>query len=208
MGIGTISLNTKRTLILVALATFLAALLVMPAGIARAGEGNDGYNLEFKIKGEGVCQANGSLLITWNVKNKAEYTDLKITFSSNEGVVPKGTKIDANESMSFPQTVDGTQPGNHSLVLEGKWKYNGYVIDEDTERDTVKLEEACEQPAPTPPAGGQGSGVVQSAQVVAAPVGGVGAGSGSDSANLGALLGIAGSLGAVGFGLRSARKTQ
>lgn len=45
-------------------------------------------------------------------------------------------------------------------------------------------------------------------QVVAAPVGGVGAGSGSSGANLGALLGLAGSLGAVGFGLRSARKMQ
>lgn len=91
----------------------------------------------------------------------------------------------------------------------------GWTMTSNTCKNLVVSKEhpaaTCEIVNTKNPVGGQGGGVVQGTQTtqpqVAAPVGGVGAGSGSEVTSLGALLGLVGSVGAVGLGLRQARKT-
>lgn len=173
----------------------------LPAGVANA--------WTFSMKGQGVCQQDGSYKITWTVNNSTESQPLRITKSSNTSVVAVGDTVPAKQKKDFIQNASGTQAATFKLALEGDWESDT----NDRKREaTVILDKACMQPIPpetppvTPPTGGQGGGVVQSAQVVA-PVGAVNAGLGKDvSPDVIAIAGLGASLGAVAFGLHQVRK--
>jgi hypothetical protein len=174
-------------------------ILIAPVSLVGATGENPREPEGFRLRGVGSCQADGSFKIVWSVKNR-EDERMKITFSSNESVVPKGTRIPGNETMDFTQTVSGSTAANYSLVLRARFiDRNGEEHEKEVQwrKDTVKLETACPQPS-----GGQGGGAVLGAQVTA-PTGGVSAGGGGGVATgLSAVAGLTGSLAAAGLGLR------
>lgn len=99
----------------------------------------------YGLTGTGECQADGSFKITWAIDNTAENETLRIKKTSNETVVPKGTKVSAHLTGYFSQTVDGTSPTSTTLTLKGNFK------SDTTRREriaTVTNDVACEQPKP------------------------------------------------------------
>ena len=156
---------------------------------------------EYGLIGKGVCQPDGSYLITWTVDNTKESEALKIHSSSNTSVVPLG-EVPANSKKDYPQTVDGTKAGTYTLKLTGNYKSDETMREESA---TVKLDSPCEQP------GGRGSdtpvtpAVVSSTSVAPAvvPVGAVEAGDGgaSSSSNMAALTALAASVVAMALGV-------
>lgn len=184
----------------------------------------------YGLSGSGVCQPNGSYLISWVVDNTTEPEELKITSSSNTSVVDVGETIPAKQKETFTQTVPGTASGTFTLTLKGNWHSDSQ---ERTREGTVTLTEACTQPTPppvTPPEGGRGGEeptvtkpvVIAAATTntptlspaktpqVQAPVGGVGAGTGAGNSGNGSLIGLASSLSlaALGLGLRRLSKNS
>jgi VCBS repeat-containing protein len=110
------------------------ALAVMPTAMASA--------WSFKVDGQGKCQPDGSFKIVWVLNNKSENKALTIT-QSNRASVPAGSIVPADQDKDFPETVDGTQPGEFTLTVKGNWpgEEKGQ-----SHTKSVTLKEACEQP--------------------------------------------------------------
>jgi hypothetical protein len=162
----------------------------------------------YGVSGKGVCQPNGSYVITWSVDNNTESQPLHITASSNAAVVPAGTNVAAKSVKNYTQTVDGTKATNYSLSLSGNWDGDKTVRDRTA---SVNLDKACTQPT-----GGKGGGdtttpstpVTPAAATVTAapavvPAGPVNAGEGGadKTVSLAALAGLVSSLAVLALGI-------
>jgi hypothetical protein len=108
------------------------ALMAFPAGTA--------FAWTFGLTGNGVCEPNGSYKITWTVDNTTESETLRITASSNTGVVPVGTEVAADSKEDFAQIVSGTTPGTFNLTLQGDWPSDST---DRTRTATVTLTQPC-----------------------------------------------------------------
>lgn len=178
----------------------------------------------FSLSGKGNCQTDGSYQIVWTVDNSQWNKTLVITSSDNPAV-PVGTQIPKHQSATFTQTADGTKPAKYNMSLSGRWGNEKWSAKADAD-----LCKACVQPqtppnnpgnpgAPvTPPAGGMGSGTVESVapaptattpQVIV-PAGAVNAGNGGapKAVSVASIVGLIGSVSALGFGVRGLKKNS
>jgi hypothetical protein len=193
---------------------FAAVVLVTPV-----------FAWSFMVSGNGQCQPDGSFLITWTVDNHTEHEALYITASSDNTVVPVPSQVAGDSSKTYTQTADGTKPGSFNLSVTGHWNgdKNAHTY---RNPHPIKLKKACDQPVVppvvppvTPPAGGMGgttpvdspapvvAAVTPTPQVVA-PVGAVSAGGGGapKTLSLASIVGLIGSVSAMGFGIRGLKK--
>jgi len=131
----------KKILLLTAL------LLTLGGGIAYANDTTsqpdiniDDYN--FTLAGAGVCQTDGTYLLTWTITNVSTppYTN------SNPVMTYSGGTVDALGTKTFTQSVDGTKPGSTTQSVTGAW--NTDADDTRTETATVSLSAPCVQPVP------------------------------------------------------------
>lgn len=161
----------------------------------------------YSLMGSGVCQPDGSYKITWTVNNTTEEEALTIQESSNPSVVPVGTEVPAEKTADFEQLVDGTKTGSYSLTLKGNWEGD---LEKQEKSAMVDLKGPCAQPPATPPVTStQAPTPKPEAKVtkpqpqpqVQAPVGPVNAG-GGPRLNVAAILGLTGSVAALGIGAR------
>ena len=123
----------KKALLTIVAALALAAIPLSSVGAWSA-----------TLSGYGKCQPDGSFLITWKLHNHEEHADFTVSQSSNELVVPVGTKVAGDATSNFMQTVDGTKAGTYNLSLTGSWTGSEEVAHPHAD---VELEHACKQPA-------------------------------------------------------------
>ncbi|MFF2273186.1 hypothetical protein ACFVTX_12970 [Agromyces sp. NPDC058136] len=124
--------------------------LVLGAGLAVVGVAAPASAHHNTIKATAVCSTDGKTAdVTWSVENSEKITE-KITWSSDESVVPKGTTLDSRETKTFVQKsvklgttvtlkLDAKWENNQKASNEGKFTVGSAVCDDDSGQKKIEF---------------------------------------------------------------------